>query len=182
MTTALTDRPEAPAGPPKLSPAQLRAAQAQTLDPPRRRYGILARALFKSTDLVYGPEPGIVKFAMLEFIARVPYQAWERIGYLALARLLLLPPVLAAAADRAESSYRLNADFEDHAEYEYMSYVAAHPELDTEPDPGAYTVEYGRYGSLADLFRQIGHDERFHKLDSVASMSAPRFGPAGAER
>src|SRR3984957_1237243 len=86
MTTALTDRPEAPAGPPKLSPAQLRAAQAQTLDPPRRRYGILARALFKSTDLVYGPEPGIVKFAMLEFIARVPYQAWERIGYLALAR------------------------------------------------------------------------------------------------
>src|SRR5260370_2419681 len=38
------------------------------------------------TDLAYGPERGIVKFAMLEFIARVPYQAWERVGYLALAR------------------------------------------------------------------------------------------------
>ncbi len=42
--------------------------------------------LFKGTDLVYGAEPGVVKFAMLEYIARVPYQAWERIGYLALAR------------------------------------------------------------------------------------------------
>jgi hypothetical protein len=79
-TTALIDRPEAPAGPPKLTPAQLRVAQAQTLDAPRMRYGILARALFKATDLVYGREGGIVKFVMLEYIARVPYQAWERIG------------------------------------------------------------------------------------------------------
>lgn len=85
MTTALTDRPDAPAGPPKLTPSQLRAAQAQTLNAPRRRYGVLARALFKATDLVYGPERGLVKFAMLEYIARVPYQAWERIGDLALA-------------------------------------------------------------------------------------------------
>jgi ubiquinol oxidase len=61
-----------------------------------------------------------------------------------------------------------------------MAYVAAHPELDTEPDPGAYAVEYGRYGSLADLLRQIGHDERVHKLDSVASMSAPHFGQTRA--
>jgi len=238
MTNALTGRPDAPAGPPKLAPAQLRAAQAQTLDAPRRRYGILARALFKATDLVYGPEPGIVKFAMLEFIARVPYQAWERIGYLALARYrrrsalarrvferivttraeqdneqwhLLILQDLAQRADlrqpfvrhrlapwliaflyyhvswlllliRPESSYRLNADFEDHAEHEYMAYVAGHPELDTKPDPGAYAVEYGRYGSLADLLRQIGHDERIHKLDSVASMSAPHFGQAPATR
>jgi hypothetical protein len=66
MSTALTDRPDAPTGPPKLTPAQLRAAQAQTLDAPRRRYGVLARALFKATDLVYGPGQGIVKFTMLE--------------------------------------------------------------------------------------------------------------------
>src|SRR5260370_19589689 len=38
------------------------------------------------TDLAYGPERGIAKCAMLEFIARVPYQAWERVGYVALAR------------------------------------------------------------------------------------------------
>jgi ubiquinol oxidase len=44
---------------------------------------------------------------------------------------------------RPEWSYRLNADFEDHAEHEYMRYVAAHPELETQPDPGGYAAEYG---------------------------------------
>jgi len=235
MTTiALIERPPAPSGPPKLGRAELRAAQAQTLDTPRRRSGRAARVLFKAMDLVYGRERGIVKFAMLEFIARVPYQAWERIGYLALARyrrrsalarraferivatraeqdneqwhLLILQdlaqrrglrepfvryrlaPWLIAVTYyqiswlllviRPQASYRLNADFEDHAEHEYMAYVAEHPELETQPDPGTYAAEYGRYASLADLLRQIGHDERVHKLDSLASLSDPYFGPA----
>jgi hypothetical protein len=47
---------------------------------------MLARALFTAMDLAYGRTRTIVKFTMLEFIARVPYQAWERMGYLALAR------------------------------------------------------------------------------------------------
>jgi ubiquinol oxidase len=41
---------------------------------------------------------------------------------------------------------------------------------------GTYAAQYGRYASLADLLRQIGHDERVHKLDSLASMRAPRLG------
>ncbi len=229
--TALAGRPEAPAGPPKLAPAQLRAAQAQTLDAARLHYGLLARLLFKATDLAYGADPGLVKFTMLEFIARVPYQAWERVGYLVLARhrgrsalttrvferivttraeqdneqwhLLImqdlvqrqglrqsllrhrLAPWLIAffyyhvswllLVIRPQASYRLNAAFEDHAEHEYMAYVAAHPELEREPDPGTYAAQYGRYACLADLFRQIGHDERVHKLDSLASTRAPRL-------
>jgi hypothetical protein len=28
---------------------------------------------------------------------------------------------------------------------------------------------------MADLFRQIGHDERVHKEESIAAMDAPRF-------
>jgi ubiquinol oxidase len=84
--SAVIARPEIPAGPPKLTPAQLRDAQAQTLDAPRLRYSLLVRALFKAMDLAYGRTRTIVKFTMLEFIARVPYQAWERMGYLALAR------------------------------------------------------------------------------------------------
>src|SRR5256885_8122290 len=84
--TPVTARPEIPAGPPKLTPRQLRTAQAETLDAPRLRYGLLARALFKAMDLAYGRRRTIVKFTMLEFIARVPYQAWERMSYLALAR------------------------------------------------------------------------------------------------
>jgi ubiquinol oxidase len=230
--TALTGRPEALGGPPKLAPAELRAAQAQTLDAPRLHYSLLARMLFRATDLAYGAEPSIVKFTMLEFIARVPYQAWERVGYLVLSRhrgrsalatrvfdrivttraeqdneqwhLLILQDLLQRRGlrqslllhrlapwliaffyyhvswlllmIRPEASYRLNAAFEDHAEHEYMAYVAAHPEMEGQPDPGTYAAQYGRYASLADLFRQIGHDERVHKLDSLASMRAPRLG------
>jgi len=76
---------------------------------------------------------------------------------------------------RPDWSYRLNADFEDHAEHEYMAYVAEHPELETQPDPGTYAAQYGQYGSLADLLRQIGHDERTHKQDSLTNMRTPRI-------
>ncbi len=80
-----------------------------------------------------------------------------------------------------EWSYRLNADFEDHAEHEYMAYVAEHPELETQPDPGTYAAPYGQYGSLADLLRQIGHDERTHKQASLTNMRTPRLqGPHSA--
>ena len=229
--TTVAARPEIPAGPPKLTPRQLGSAQAETLDAPRLRYSLLARALFKGMDLAYGRARTIVKFTMLEFIARVPYQAWERMGYLTLARyrgrsalarrvferivesradqdneqwhLLILQdlvqrrglrqsfllhrlaPWLVAFffyhvswllfVVRPEWSYRLNADFEDHAEHEYMAYVTEHPELETQPDPGVYAAQYGQYGSLADLLRQIGHDERTHKQGSLVNMRTPRF-------
>jgi demethoxyubiquinone hydroxylase (CLK1/Coq7/Cat5 family) len=229
--TPVAARPEIPAGPPKLTPRQLRTVQAETLDAPRLRYSLLARALFTTMNLAYGRSRTIVKFTMLEFIARVPYQAWERMGYLALARhrgrsalarrvferivesraeqdneqwhLLILQDLVQRRGlrqsfllhrlapwliafffyhvswllfvIRPEWSYRLNADFEDHAEHEYMAYVAEHPELETEPDPGSYAAQYGQYGSLADLLRQIGHDERTHKLDSLVNMRAPRY-------
>jgi hypothetical protein len=38
-----------------------------------------------------------------------------------------------------------------------------------------FADEYGRFESLADLFCQIGHDERVHKDDSLARMGEPRF-------
>ena len=243
-TTALLERPEitapgkrptAPEGPPKLAHSQLRAAELHTLGAPRLRYSLLAWVLFKTMDIGYGRAGTIVKFVMLEYIARVPYQAWERVGYRALAKqrrrsalakrvfdrivqtraeqdneqwhLLILqylaqryglrqsflkhrlaPWVIACFYYNIcwllflvapEWSLRLNADFEDHAEHEYMAYVAAHPELETQPDPGSYAAEYGRYDSTADLLRQIGHDERIHKLDSLENMRAPRFHEEG---
>jgi hypothetical protein len=220
-----------PAGPPKLTPAGLRAAQQQTLSSQRLRYSLAAKVLFKTMDLAYGRNQTIVKFTMLEYIARVPYQAWERVGYLALARyrrrsalarrvferivhtraeqdneqwhLLILQDLVQRQGLRQsfalhrfapwliafvyyhlswlmfvikpDWSYRLNADFEDHAEHEYMSFVAGNPALELRPDPGTYAAEYGRYGTLADLLRQIGHDERTHKQDSLDSIgSTPR--------
>ncbi|MDR0359726.1 MAG: hypothetical protein LBJ87_09740 [bacterium] len=229
-STVMIERHEAPEGPPKLASAQLSQAQQQTLAAPRLRYSLLARALFKVMDLGYGRNGTIVKFILLEYVARVPYQAWEQMGYLALARyrrrsalakrvfdrivesraeqdneqwhLLILediaqrhglkqsffkhrlvPWLLAFCYYHVswllflivpEWSYRLNADFEDHAEHEYMRYVAEHPSLEAQPAPGSYATEYGRYDSIADLLRQIGHDERIHKIASLANMRAPR--------
>jgi len=66
-------------------------------------------------------------------------------------------------------SYRLNADFEDHAEH------SEHPEWDTEPFVSQFTADYGEYASVADVFRQIGHDERVHKQESEAQLGQPRF-------
>jgi hypothetical protein len=96
----------------------------------------------------------------------------------------LVPQVVAFAyywlswvtyAVRPAWSYRLNADFEDHAEHEYMGLVAEHPEWETEPFDSAFAADYAELDTVADLFRQIGYDERLHKQESVARMGEPRF-------
>ncbi len=70
-------------GPPKLAPEQLRIEQERTLASPRRRYGPAARGLFAALDLFYGRERTLSKFKVLEVVARVPYQAWESVAYVA---------------------------------------------------------------------------------------------------
>lgn len=47
---------------------------------------------------------------------------------------------------------------EDHAEHESM-----------------FAADYGRYASPADVFRQIGYDERVHKEESLRRVAEPRF-------
>lgn len=214
--------------PPKLDSDELLTAQQETLNTPRMNYGLLAKMMFKPVDLIYGKRGSFTKFVMLEIIARVPYQAWERMGYWAVHRYAgrsvlarrVFDRIVEARADQDNEqwhllilqdlvqrngikqnwllhkaapwliaffyyhvswmlflieprwSYRLNAEFEDHAEHEYMSFVAEHPELADLPDPGTYAVEYGHYHSVADLMRQIGHDERTHKITSLDNMRA----------
>ncbi len=214
-----------------LGPAELRAEQERTLAAPRRRYGLAARALFAVMDRVYGAEASLSKFKVLEVVARVPYQAWEHVAYVALThrysrprfarrifdrveesrhqqdneqwhllvmeelveangeretflRYRLLPQALAFAyyqlswllyTLRPAWSYALNADFEDHAEHSYAEFVRDHPELEAQPFRSEAAAEYGTFASVADLLRQIGHDERAHKEESLARMVAPRF-------
>jgi len=62
----------------------LRHEQDRTLSSPRLRYGLLARALFISLNLIYGRPRTLSKFKVLEVIARVPYQAWEQVAYVAM--------------------------------------------------------------------------------------------------
>lgn len=54
--------------------------------------------------------------------------------------------------------------------------LAVHPEWEGTKFDSEFSDDFGRYDSLADLFRQIGYDERLHKLQSEAAMAAPRFG------
>jgi len=215
----------------RLTSDELKRAQGETLAAPRMRYGLLARALFFSMDLFYGRKQSVSKFKVLEVIARVPYQAWEHVAYIAITHthaypdfarrvfervkesriqqdneqwhLLileeltdrkgvrenfvwyrLLPQVIAFVyyhlawslyVFHPRSSYLLNAHFEDHAEHEYMGYVAEHPALESEPFESTFADDYGRFASLADLFRQIGYDERVHKLESLERVATARF-------
>ncbi len=57
----------------------------------RRSYGLLARILFLGMDLVYGQRRTLSKFKVLEVIARVPYQAWEHVAYIAMSRTYARP-------------------------------------------------------------------------------------------
>ena len=59
-----------------------------------------------------------------------------------------------------------------------MHFVAEHPEWEREPFDVAFSADYGSFESMADLFRQIGHDERVHKQDPSRRSS----NPASADR
>jgi hypothetical protein len=71
-------------------------------------------------------------------------------------------------------SHRLNSDFEDHAEHEYALFVQENPQFETTPYHSEVAAEYGDFASLADLLRQIGHDERMHKQESEQHERATR--------
>ena len=214
-----------------LTAAQRIEEQERTMNSSRRHYSLGAKVLFLSLDAVYGKRRTLSKFKVLELVARVPYQSWEQVAYIAIThvsdrtgmarrihdrvlearsqqdneqwhllileelidslgieedwiRYSLLPQIIAFTYYQISVllyiinpswSYRLNADFEDHAEHEYMSLVAEHPEWDQEPFQSELAAEYGKFQSLADLFRQIGYDERMHKDESAARMKEPRF-------
>lgn len=209
----------------------LKEEQQKTLSQARRPYGFLARSLFAGMDLFYGNKRRLSKFKVLEVIARVPYQAWEHVAYIAmthtygrpsLARrifefvresrlqqdneqwhLLILEemvqkeniregffryrimPQIAAFfyyhvswllyVIKPARSYALNADFEDHAEHEYMEFARENPDLENISFESEFKADYGDFKNLADLFRRIGLDERAHKEESLARIARARF-------
>jgi hypothetical protein len=152
------------------------------LQPPRRADRLARRLRFAVTDIRNGEQVNQVigqwhLLILEELVARSGKRESQlkyfwvpqaiAFGYYQLSWLLYVI--------RPTWSYRLNADFEDHAEHEYMEFVAEHPGWETEPFESAFTGDYGRFESLADLFRQIGHDERVHKQESLARAAASRF-------
>ena len=155
-----------------LSGAALRREQERTLAAPRMRDRLLARVLFRGMDLVYGRPWTLSKFKVLELIARVPYQAWEQAAYVAMTHTSRAPDFARRIFDRVRESRHQQDNEQWH---EYMEFVRECPELEREPFESVVTADYGRFESLADLFRQIGYDERVHKEESLAWMAQPRF-------
>lgn len=68
---------------PPRTPSALKAEQELTLSTPRRKYAFFGAFLFGLMDLFYGRKKTLSKFKVLEVIARVPYQAWEQVAYIA---------------------------------------------------------------------------------------------------
>jgi ubiquinol oxidase len=215
----------------QLTHAELLESQALTLNTPRRTYGIGARVLFALLDTIYGKSRTLSKFKVLELVARVPYQSWEQVAYIAITHTSKKPELARRVFERVSESrrqedneqwhlliiqemitgddihegfvkfsaipqmiafvyyqvswllyvirpalsYRLNADFEDHAEHEYAHLVEENPEWETRPFESDFAVDYAVIATRADLFRQIGYDERVHKLESLEAMERPRF-------
>lgn len=195
------------------------------------RYGILARILFITMDLVYGRKKTFSKFKALELLARVPYQSRENVAYIAITHMYadrefarrvfnrvketreaqdnemwhllileelihasgikenvllyrILPQVIAFTyyhicwflyAVKPSRGYLLNAQFEDHAEHEYMEFVAENPQFESEPFKSLFEEDYASFESVADAFRQIAHDERMHKEESLEWIATARF-------
>ena len=209
----------------------LKNEQEKTLLARRQDYGLLAQLLFMTMNLFYGRKRTISKFKVLEVIARVPYQAWEHVAYIAMTHtyaapnfarrvfefikesrqqqdneqwhLLILeemtqknkirenfflyrivPQFLAffyyhvswlLYVMKPSWSYAMNADFEDHAEHEYMEFVEENTGLEKIPFDSDFKEDYGNFENVADLFRRIGLDERIHKEESLARIEKARF-------
>lgn len=62
---------------------ELRAEAELESARPARRHGLAARILFQVLDLIYGRRSTLEKFRVLEVVARVPYQAWEQVAFVA---------------------------------------------------------------------------------------------------
>lgn len=66
------------------------------------------------------------------------------------------------------TAYTLNADFEDHAEYEYMNFALQHPELDEQPVTSEVIQGYRNdLKTWGDVMRFIGLEERDHMNNSL---------------
>src|SRR5687768_4729004 len=103
ISTAIGERP--PFGPiERLDHDQLVKEQQASLTSPRRRYSRSARLLFTIMDTVYGRERTLEKFRVLELVARVPYQAWENVAYVAMTHTARQPGFARRVFDSVRTS------------------------------------------------------------------------------
>ena len=90
----------------QLTSAQLKEEQKRILDSPPLAYGLLAKVLFAVMDVLYGRSRSWSKFKVLEIIARVPYQAWEHVAYIAITHTYKQEDFARRIFDRVQDSRR----------------------------------------------------------------------------
>ena len=100
----------------RLDSVQLREVQAATLASPRRSASVGARSLFIIMDLLYGKERTLEKFRVLELVARVPYQAWENVAYVAVTHTASKPGFARRIFDRV----RINRWEQDNEQWHLL--------------------------------------------------------------
>lgn len=102
--------------PARLSSDKLRVEQQRTLETPRRRYSPAARWLFWFLDTCYGRGRTLSKFKVLEVVARVPYQAWENVAYVAVTHRYSRP----AFAERIFERVRESREQQDNEQWHLL--------------------------------------------------------------
>lgn len=65
----------------------LKAEQRKTVDSPVMGANPILRTMYVMMDILYGRKPSLAKFKVIELLARYPYWAWERGGYVRITRL-----------------------------------------------------------------------------------------------
>jgi len=174
----------------------LKKEQAATLSRRPMAYSRFTRLLFWGMDVFYGTKLTFGKMRLLEILARIPYQAWEIKQYHRMNSQFSDPAAVESAEDIIrwgrdaqdnefwhlkvinnrieflalvciETAFKLNAEFEDHAEHAYMGFVKNHPELDDQPFDTEKPSAYKDLNNWGDVFRRMGLDERDHMNNSL---------------
>lgn len=70
---------------------ELKTEQQKTLDSPVMAANPILRLMYTTMDILYGQNPSLAKFKVLELLARYPYWAWEHGGYVRITRLYSRP-------------------------------------------------------------------------------------------
>lgn len=79
-----------------------------------------------------------------------------------------------------KAAFLLNADFEDHAEHEYMRFVKEHPEFDEQSAVSDLLKDRGGLKTWGDVFRRIALDEREHMNNSLGRCGQRTSSPPAA--
>jgi hypothetical protein len=115
----------------------------------------------------------VINEKMKEDGKRDPWYLFPPIPWLMIASYVLLTRTMALV--NIKRAFLFNAEFEDHAEHVYATFVKDNPEWKNQPVENELVSRYGTFSTWADVFRRIGLDERDHMNDSFVLCGMPEL-------